>query len=89
MAEQGYQVEIEMVAAKALLRFDRPTQLRLRNVIAGLENEPRPHGAIKLTGTDGYRIRVGDYRIVYLIEDEIKVVTVTRIAHRRDVYRRL
>jgi mRNA interferase RelE/StbE len=52
------------------------------------DDTPRPAGCTKLAGTaDGYRIRVGDYRIVYLIDDAAQIVTVTRVGHRREVYR--
>ena len=52
-----------------------------------LSNEPRPEGAVKLAGRDDYRVRVGDYRIVYAIVDSDDLIIVARIAHRRDVYR--
>jgi mRNA interferase RelE/StbE len=53
----------------------------------GLNKIPRPHGTVKLEGTEGYRIRVGEYRVVYLVNDRERVVDVVRIAHRREVYR--
>jgi len=54
--------------------------------LLALENEPRPPGCLKMTGSDEWRIRVGVYRIRYLIDDASRIVTVTRIRHRRDVY---
>ena len=55
-----------------------------------LAHDPRPPGCLKIIGADdAYRVRVGDYRIVYQIEDRILVVYVIRIAHRSDVYRGL
>jgi mRNA interferase RelE/StbE len=56
--------------------------------IDGLATNPRPPGAAKLAGRDDFRIRVGDYRIVYAVDDRERLVIVARIAHRRDVYRR-
>jgi len=53
-----------------------------------LADEPRPVGAVRLAGRDDYRIRVGDYRIVYAVDDAERLVLVSRIAHRREVYRR-
>jgi mRNA interferase RelE/StbE len=53
-----------------------------------LAHDPRPPGAVKLAGRDDYRIRPGDDRIVYAVDDEELLVIVARIAHRRDVYRR-
>ena len=55
--------------------------------ILALAEDPRPHGWQKLTGEDKYRIRQGDYRVVYTIEDAVVTVTVVRVAHRSDVYR--
>lgn len=86
-----YHVEIEHSAACALVRIsrgDRGSARRLNSAIKGLAEEPRPHGAIKLSGADAWRIRAGDYRVVYTITDAVRVVTVTRIGHRRDVYER-
>lgn len=61
---------------------------RVRDSIDALAVEPRPSGVIKLAGRDDFRIRVGDYRIVYAVDDAERIVLVARIAHRRDVYRR-
>ncbi len=63
-------------------------QARIAAAIEALADEPRPHGVVKLAGRDDFRIRVGDYRIVYAVDDAERVVLVARIAHRRDVYRR-
>lgn len=84
-----YTVDIERSAIVSLSRMPRPDQKRITEKLEALKIDPRPSGAIKLTGTEGWRIRTGNYRIVYLIEDSIRIVTVTRIAHRKDVYRRL
>ena len=60
------------------------------NAIDGLARQPRPAGCTKLIGADdAYRIRVGDYRIVYQIMDRVLIVWIIRIAHRKDVYRGL
>ncbi len=60
---------------------------RIASRIQGLGRNPRPSGAEKLSGLDRYRLRQGNYRIIYAIEDERLVVLVVRIGHRRDVYR--
>jgi mRNA interferase RelE/StbE len=52
-----------------------------------LKENPRPVGCKKLTNQEGYRIRIGNYRILYTIEDENKIVMIYRVGHRRDVYR--
>jgi len=58
--------------------------------IAALAETPRPPGSVRLQGPEGFhRVRVGDYRIVYLIKDRVLLICVVRIAHRKDVYRRL
>lgn len=84
-----YHVEIEASALKALERIERGDQRRIVDKIRSLAENPRPDGAVKLTGADGWRVRVGNYRVVYVIEDAVLVVTVTRVAHRREVYRGL
>ncbi len=83
-----YEVEIENSAAKAVQRLQRHDQIRVVAAMADLAAEPRPHGCTKLLGTESsYRVRVGNYRIVYTIDDGIRVVTVTRVGHRKEIYR--
>ena len=60
---------------------------RIDNALTNLYRNPRPSGTGKLAGTDGWRIRVGDYRILYAIDDRNKLVTIYDIDHRRQVYR--
>jgi len=85
----AYAVEIEGAAAKSLMSINRADQIRIARRIKLLGEDPRPSGAQKLSGVEGWRIRVGNYGVVYLIEETIRVMTVTRVAHRRSVYRRL
>jgi mRNA interferase RelE/StbE len=67
---------------------DKRLYARLRNAIDSLESQPRPHGCVKLSGSDDiYRLRVGDYRIIYRVEDACLVVLVIEIGHRREIYR--
>jgi mRNA interferase RelE/StbE len=67
---------------------DRKLYSRLRSAIDSLESHPRPHGCVKLSGSDDiFRLRVGDYRIIYRVEDARLVVLVIEIGHRREVYR--
>ena len=73
---------------RAYRRLHGSTRDRINDAIDALAADPRPHGAAKLAGRDDYRIRIGDYRIVYAIDDQERLVVVARIAHRRDVYRR-
>lgn len=61
---------------------------RVLGAILDLGGKPRPYACKKLQNRNGYHIRVGDYRVLYLVEEEAMEVTVTRVAHRREVYRR-
>jgi len=75
-------------AAKAFAKIHPQDQRRIKDAIESLAENPRPPGGIQLTGGDGeWRIRVGDYRIIYDIEDQYLVILVLRIGHRREVYR--
>ena len=81
-----YAVEFLPSAARALARLDRTVQRRIGRRIDALAADPRA-GAVKLCGADDvWRVRVGDYRVLYVIEDERLVVVVVRIAHRREAY---
>lgn len=74
-------------AAREFRRLHGSLRERIRSAIDGVAMDPRPAGMVKLAGRDDYRVRVGDYRVVYAVDDEL-VVLVARIAHRREVYRR-
>jgi len=66
-----------------------PNQIfkKIKEKILRLKDNPRPHGCIKLTGEEGYRLRSGDYRILYRIDDTEKTVYIYKIKHRREAYR--
>lgn len=84
----AYQVEIQRSAEKELAALPSNLQARIFKAIDGLATDPRPNGCKKLSGSkNAYRVRVGEYRIVYEIYDGVLVVIVIRVAHRRDVYR--
>ena len=84
----AYAVEFSPSAEREFRKLARQIQRNLRPRIDALANQPRPTGAKKLKGRDDlWRIRVGDYRIVYEIQDRILVVLAVRVAHRREVYR--
>jgi mRNA interferase RelE/StbE len=84
----AYRVEIAESAAKSIAKLHSQVALRVRNAILGLTENPRPHGVKKLQGENAYRLRVGDYRIVYTINDRLVLVIVIRIGHRSDIYMR-
>lgn len=84
----SYRVEFAKPAAKDLRAIDRKWIPKILAAVDGLQLDPRPSGCKKLIGSDfTYRIRIGDYRVVYEIEDDVLVVLVVRVRHRRDVYR--
>ena len=60
---------------------------QIKKKVLSLKNNPRPRGCLKLTSDEGYRVRNGDYRILYRIDDKKKVVYIYRIKHRRESYR--
>lgn len=84
----SYQIEFVKQAAKQFKILPTQEQERLKAKIDALVSEPRPVGVVKLVGEDNlYRIRVGDYRVVYVIQDDLLLILVVKIAHRREVYR--
>ncbi|MBI2836525.1 MAG: type II toxin-antitoxin system RelE/ParE family toxin [Chloroflexi bacterium] len=82
-----YRLEVSHNAHRQIARLPAQTQERVNRAIAGLAENPRPPGAKKLTAGDGYRVRVGDYRILYQVDDRAKVVIIYRVRSRGDVYR--
>jgi len=83
-----YRVEFTSAAARAIRKLPKNVRTRLLDAVATLADDPRPHGSRKLSGTEiAWRIRTGDYRIIYEIEDQALIVTVVRAGHRREVYR--
>ncbi len=85
-----YSIEISTSAAKAIAKLPKANRLRIVGAIELLGVDPRPPGATMLRGGEHgrWRVRVGDYRIVYAIEDDRLLVLVLRVAHRREVYHR-
>ena len=83
----NYAVFILRRAQKELAGLPREAFEQTKQCILRLAKEPRPVGCRKLTGREGWRVRVGDYRIIYEIDDTQRTVTVLHVGHRRDVYR--
>jgi len=85
----SYRVDFTTAAARQVKKLPRPARDRVLDAVDDLGENPRPHGAKKLVGEDtAWRIRVGDYRVIYDIFDEELTVTVIRAAHRREVHNR-
>lgn len=83
-----YEVLIKPSARKELEAVDlKKDRQRIVAAILALADDPRPSGCRKLSGRAKYRIRCGDYRVVYSVEDVILVVTIAKVGHRSDVYR--
>lgn len=88
MAVARYRIELRPAAVRALRKLDPPMRARIQGAIALLATEPRPPSARALKGRPGLRVRVGDYRILYLVHDDVLLIVVVTVGHRRDVYER-
>lgn len=85
----SYRIEVAPSAVRQLRQLDRVAQRRVQGAIELVASEPRPNGAKKLIGGDGeWRVRTGDYRIVYELHDHVLLVLVVAVGHRRDIYER-
>ena len=84
-----YSVELKKSAAREVETLPLADRRRIVERIGRLSENPRPRGCEKLAGGERYRVRQGDYRIVYSIEDALLVVWVVKVGHRRDAYRDL
>ncbi|MBI4512683.1 MAG: type II toxin-antitoxin system RelE/ParE family toxin [Gemmatimonadetes bacterium] len=83
----SYRLGIKRSAAKELEELPTKDRRRITRKIQQLGDEPRPPGCEKLSGHERYRLRQGDYRILYEVDDTDRLVTVVKIGHRSDVYR--
>lgn len=81
-----YTVTVLRAAQKALAKIPAQPRQRIAATIQALADNPRPHNSIKLTDSEFWRVRVGDYRIIYLIQDKQLIVTVTDIVNRKNAY---
>jgi mRNA interferase RelE/StbE len=84
VSRSPYRVELAPAAPRQLRRLPPGVAARLRGPILGLSIEPRPGGAVKLAGTDFWRVRVGDLRVIYLVDDQARLVVVLRVARRSE-----
>ncbi len=88
MTTSAYRIEVSPAAARQLRKLDPAARRRVQAAVELLAEEPRPARAKKLMGGDGeWRVRTGDFRIVYEIKDHVLLVLVLAVGHRREVYR--
>jgi mRNA interferase RelE/StbE len=83
----SYRVSLLRRAQKELADLPEEAYVRVRDAAQALAEEPRPSGCKKLKGREGWRIRIGDYRMIYEIDDDQQTILIVHIGHRRDVYR--
>jgi mRNA interferase RelE/StbE len=81
-------IELRPVALRSLRKLDPQVRRRIQGAIALLAEDPRPPNAKKLKGRDAFRLRTGSYRVIYTIEDDVLLIVVVTLGHRRDVYER-
>jgi mRNA interferase RelE/StbE len=85
----NYQIKFRASALKEILSLPEKLSSRVQSAIEGLSENPRPFGYIKLHGFENlFRIRVGDIRVIYAIEEEIKIIEIRTIGNRREIYRK-
>ncbi len=85
-----YKIEWKQSAKKELRKLEKATISRIIRVVEDLSSDPHPTGCRKLQGSEHlYRVRVGNYRVVYSVENEVLLIEIIRVGHRKEIYRRL
>ncbi|MBX2991233.1 MAG: type II toxin-antitoxin system RelE/ParE family toxin [Bacteroidetes bacterium] len=85
----SYRIAFKPSAERELRKLSRSVTPRITKAIEALANDPFPHRSEKITGSsNAYRIRVSDYRVIYTVEKDLLMITVIRVGHRREVYRK-
>ena len=82
-----YRIEVKKSAVKELSQIPKKDLVKIVKKINSLADNPGPNGSKKLSREDKYRIRYGNYRILYLIKDDLLIICVIKVAHRKDIYR--
>jgi mRNA interferase RelE/StbE len=82
-----YRIDVRPAADRALRRLRGPIRRRVEGAILLLASDPRPPAAVRLVNSPYWRVRIGDYRVIYAIQDDVLVVVVVTVGHRREVYR--
>lgn len=83
----AHSIRIKTSAKKEIRGLQKDTRKRIIGAVRKLRSTPRPVGCKKLKGSNEYRIRVGDYRVIYEIQDDVLIVLLVKVGHRREVYR--
>ncbi len=81
-----YLLDFSKQALKELEKINEPFYSNIKEAISKLTENPRPNGYIKLNGRDGYKIRIGDYRVIYDIFDTQLIIEIVTLGHRKDIY---
>ncbi|MEM1221597.1 MAG: type II toxin-antitoxin system RelE/ParE family toxin [Verrucomicrobiota bacterium] len=84
---ESYRIVIKKSAAKEIERIEKRDRIRIIERIRSLASDPHPTGSKKLSGQEKYRIRQGNYRILYQVIDDELIVSVVKVGHRRDIYK--
>ncbi|MCK5719403.1 MAG: type II toxin-antitoxin system RelE/ParE family toxin [Thiomargarita sp.] len=82
-----YKIEVKKSAEKELRKLPQKNLIKILEKITSLSSDPHPIGSIKLTNQERYRIRIGNYRVLYTIEDDILTIYIIKIGHRKEIYR--
>jgi len=82
-----YDIKVKKSAEKELSKIPKKDLMKILDKIQALAEEPHPVGSIKLTNDEKYRIRVGNYRILYQIENHLLTIVVVKVGHRKEIYR--
>ncbi|BBC24077.1 type II toxin-antitoxin system RelE family toxin [Pseudanabaena sp. ABRG5-3] len=85
----SYQVNLPKTVQKQLNTLPQELKQRILKALVQLQEEPRPVNSLQMKGGQGFRLRIGDYRVLYDIDDSSKIVNLRRIGHRREIYRDL
>jgi mRNA interferase RelE/StbE len=83
---ESFRIVIKKSAAKEIERIEKIDRIRIIEKIRSLASDPRPFGSKKLSGQEKYRIRQGNYRILYQVIDDELIINVVKVGHRRDIY---
>ena len=83
---ESFRIVINKSAAKEIERIEKIDRIRIIEKIRSLASDPRPFGSKKLSGQEKYRIRQGNYRILYQVIDDELIINVVKVGHRRDIY---